>query len=402
MNISEGFIRRPIGTTLLAIALILIGAALWPQLPVAPLPQVDFPTIQVSANLPGASSEIMASNVAQPLERQFSQIAGLSQMTSQSALGTTQITVQFDLNRNIDGAALDIQAAINAASGQLPSNLPNPPTFRKINPADSPILVMSVQSDTLPLTQVNDYADNILAQQISQITGVGLVNIGGAQKPAIRIQVDPTKLSALGISLEDVRGVIATTTVNQPTGNIDGKSQSFTVYTNDQVLGAAPWNDVVLAYRHGAPVRGARHRHGRSTAPRTSRSPRGPSGAPARRPTASCATIARSSSRSRSSRAPTCWRPSTASRRRCPSCAPPIPPTVTVSEHQRPVAEHPRVGQGRRVHADADDHRGRARSSSCSCATSPRRSFPASRCRSPSSGPRRSCTSSATASTTCR
>ena len=255
MNISAGFIRRPIGTTLLAIALILIGAVLWPQLPVAPLPQVDFPTIQVSASLPGASSEIMASNVAQPLERQFSQIAGLAQMTSQSALGTTQITVQFDLNRNIDGAALDIQAAINAASGQLPSNLPNPPTFRKINPADSPILVMAVQSETLPLTQVNDYADNILAQQISQITGVGLVNIGGAQKPAIRIQVDPSKLAALGIALEDIRGVIATTTVNQPAGNIDGKSQSFTVYTNDQVLGAAPWNDVVLAYRHGAPVR---------------------------------------------------------------------------------------------------------------------------------------------------
>ena len=255
MNISAAFIRRPIGTTLLAVALILVGAALWPQLPVAPLPQVDFPTIQVSANLPGASPETMASNVAQPLERQFSQIAGLSQMTSQSSLGTSQITVQFDLNRNIDGAALDIQAAINAASGQLPTNLPSPPTFRKINPADSPILVMAVQSDTLPLTQVNDYADNILAQQISQITGVGLVNIGGAQKPAIRIQVDPAKLSALGISLEDVRGVIATTTVNQPTGNIDGKSQSFTVYTNDQVLGASPWNDVVLAYRHGAPVR---------------------------------------------------------------------------------------------------------------------------------------------------
>jgi len=255
MNISAGFIHRPIGTTLLAVALILVGAALWPQLPVAPLPQVDFPTIQVSAQLPGASSETMASNVAQPLERQFSQIAGLSQMTSQSSLGSTQITVQFDLNRNIDAAALDIQAAINAASGQLPTNLPNPPTFRKINPADSPILVLAVQSETLPLTQVNDYADNILAQQISQISGVGLVFIGGAQKPAIRIQVDPTKLSALGISLEDVRGVISTTTVNQPTGNIDGKDQSFTVYTNDQVLGAPLWNDVVLAYRHGAPVR---------------------------------------------------------------------------------------------------------------------------------------------------
>jgi HAE1 family hydrophobic/amphiphilic exporter-1 len=255
MNISSGFIKRPIGTTLLAVAILLTGGAVWPLLPVAPLPQVDFPTIQVSATLPGASPETMASNVAQPLERQFSLIAGLTQMTSQSSLGTAQITLQFELNRSIDAAALDVQAAINAATGQLPSNLPSPPTFRKINPADSPILVMAVQSDTLPLTQVNDYTDNILAQQISQISGVGLVNIGGVQKPAVRIQVDPTKLSAMGMSLEDIRGVIATTTVNQPTGAIDGKQQAFTVYTNDQVLSAAPWNDMVLAYRNGAPVR---------------------------------------------------------------------------------------------------------------------------------------------------
>ena len=255
MSISAAFIKRPIGTTLLAIAIMLVGVAVWPLLPVAPLPQVDFPTIQVSANLPGANPETMASNVAQPLERNFSLIAGLSQMTSASALGSSQITLQFDLNRNIDAAALDVQAAINASSGQLPANLPNPPTFRKINPADSPILVMAVQSSTLPLIEVNDYADNILAQQISQITGVGLVNIGGAQKPAIRIQVDPTKLSALGMNLEDIRGVIANTTVNQPKGTIDGDKQSFTVYTNDQLLKAKPWNDMVLAYKNGAPIR---------------------------------------------------------------------------------------------------------------------------------------------------
>jgi len=255
VSVSATFIKRPIGTTLLALAILLVGIAVWPLLPVAPLPQVDFPTIQVSASLPGGSPETMASNVAQPLERQFSLIAGLSQMTSQSALGSTQITLQFDLNRNIDAAALDVQAAINAATGQLPANLPNPPTFRKVNPADSPIMIMSVQSDALPLTQVSDFADNILAQQISQISGVGLVNVNGAQKPAVRIQVDPAKLATLNLSLEDIRGVIATTTVNQPKGTVDGTHQSFTVYTNDQLLSADPWNDMVLAYRAGAPIR---------------------------------------------------------------------------------------------------------------------------------------------------
>ena len=255
MSVSTGFIKRPIGTTLLALAILLVGAAVFPLLPIAPLPQVDFPTIQVSANLPGASPETMASNVAQPLERQFSLIAGLSQMTSTSGIGNAQITLQFDLNRPIDAAALDVQAAINASTGQLPANLPSPPTFRKVNPADSPIMLLAVQSKTLPLIQVNDFADNILAQQISQIQGVGLVNIGGAQKPAVRIQADPTKLAALGISLEDIRGVIATMSVNQPKGTIDGPNQSFTVYTNDQLLAAKPWNDVVLAYRNGAPIR---------------------------------------------------------------------------------------------------------------------------------------------------
>ncbi|MBC7665159.1 MAG: efflux RND transporter permease subunit, partial [Caulobacter sp.] len=255
MSVSSGFIKRPIGTTLLALALLLVGVAVFPLLPIAPLPQVDFPTIQVSANLPGASPETMASNVAQPLERQFSLIAGLSQMTSTNGIGSTQITLQFDLNRPIDAAALDVQSAINASTGQLPANLPSPPTFRKVNPADSPIMLLTVQSKTLPLIQVNDYADNILAQQISQITGVGQVRIGGAQKPAVRIQVDPTKLAALGMSLEDVRSVAATISVNQPKGTLDGKSQSFTVYTNDQLLAAKPWNDVVLAYRNGAPIR---------------------------------------------------------------------------------------------------------------------------------------------------
>ncbi|MDR0479929.1 MAG: efflux RND transporter permease subunit, partial [Burkholderiaceae bacterium] len=255
MSISTAFIKRPIGTTLLAAAVLLIGLVAWPILPVAPLPQVDYPTIQVSANLPGGSPETMASNVAQPLERQFSLIPGLTQMTSTSSLGQTQITLQFELSRNIDAAALDVQTAINAASGQLPQNLPSAPSFRKINPADAPILILDVQSKTLPLIEASDYADNVLAQQISRLDGVGMVNIGGQQKPAVRIQVDPAKIKALNLSLEDIRGVIANMTVSAPTGTIDGNHQAFNVYTNDQLLKAAPWNDMVLAWRNGAPIR---------------------------------------------------------------------------------------------------------------------------------------------------
>ncbi len=255
MNISAIFIRRPIGTSLLGAALLLVGIAAWPLLPVAPLPQVDFPTIQVTGRLPGASPETMAANVAQPLERQFSLIPGLTEMTSTSALGQTQISLQFALDKSLDGAALDVQTAINAAAGQLPKNLPSPPSFRKINPADQSMLVLAVQSSVLPLTEVNDYADNVLAQQISRVRGVGLVNVNGAQKPAVRIQVDPARLRTLGLSLEDIRGVIATATVSAPTGTIDGAQQAFNVYTNDQLLEAGPWNDLILAWRNGAPVR---------------------------------------------------------------------------------------------------------------------------------------------------
>ena len=255
MSISTQFIKRPIGTSLLGMALLLVGLVAWPLLPVAPLPQVDFPTIQVTGSLPGAPPETMASTVAQPLERQFSQIPGLAQMTSTSSLGSAQITLQFDLNRNIDGAALDVQTAINAATGQLPANLPSPPTIRKINPADSPILVLSVQSDVLPLTEVSDYSDNVLSQQISRIPGVGLVTVNGAQKPSVRLQVDPEKLRTLGLSLEDIRSVAASLTVKQATGTIDGEKQAFNVYTNDQLLKAEAWNDMVLAWRNGAPIR---------------------------------------------------------------------------------------------------------------------------------------------------
>jgi HAE1 family hydrophobic/amphiphilic exporter-1 len=254
-SISSPFIRYPIATSLLMAGILFVGLVAYPQLPVAPLPQVDFPTVQVSANLPGASPETMASSVAQPLERQFAQIPGVAQMTSTSYLGTAAVTIQFDLNRNIDGAANDVQAAINAAGGQLPKNLPSPPTYRKVNPADSPILLLSATSDTLPLTEVSDTVDTQLAQQISQISGVAQVNIGGQQKPAIRIQVDPAKLVAKGLSMEDVRSQIAITTVDSPKGNIDGATRSYTIYANDQLTASKDWNDVVIAYRNGGPLR---------------------------------------------------------------------------------------------------------------------------------------------------
>ncbi len=191
MSISEPFVRRPIATSLLMGGIFLVGLVVFPLLPVAPLPQVDFPTILVTAQLPGASPETMASSVATPLEYQFAEISGLTQMTSTNVLGTTQITLQFDLNRNIDAAAQDVQTGIDAAGGQLPKNLPTPPTYRKVNPADSPILILSVHSDVLPVTTVDDYAENILAQQISQIPGIAQVSIGGQQKPAVRVQIDP-------------------------------------------------------------------------------------------------------------------------------------------------------------------------------------------------------------------
>jgi hydrophobic/amphiphilic exporter-1 (mainly G- bacteria), HAE1 family len=255
MSISEPFIRRPIATSLLMGGIFLVGLVVFPLLPVAPLPQVDFPTISVSASLPGASPETMASSVATPLETQFAQISGLSQMTSTNALGSTQITLQFDLDRNIDAAAQDVQSGIDAAGGQLPKNLPAPPSYRKVNPADQPILLLSVHSDVLPVTTVDDFAENILAQQISQIPGIAQVSIGGQQKPAVRVQIDPIKLAALDLQMEDVANVISAATVDAPKGSINGPTRSMTIYDNDQLLTAAPWNDVVVAYKNGAAVR---------------------------------------------------------------------------------------------------------------------------------------------------
>ena len=255
MNISKPFIERPVATTLLMAGIFLVGLVVFRFLPVAPLPQVDFPTILVTAQLPGASPEIMASSVAQPLETQFTQISGVSQMTSTSVLGSTQITLQFDLNRSIDAAGQDVQSAIDAAGGQLPKNLPAPPAYRKVNPADSAILILAVHSDVLPLTAVDDYAETVIAQQVSQLPGIAQVSVGGQQKPAIRVQIDPVKLAAVGLQLEDVASLITTATVDAPQGSITGKTQNFTIYDNDQILKAAPWNDVIVAYRNGSPIR---------------------------------------------------------------------------------------------------------------------------------------------------
>jgi hydrophobic/amphiphilic exporter-1 (mainly G- bacteria), HAE1 family len=254
-GISAPFIRHPIATSLLMVGILFAGIVAYPRLPVAPLPQVDFPTIQVSAQLPGASPDTMASAVAQPLETQFAQISGIAQMTSISTLGSTVITIQFDLDRNIDGASNDVQAAINAAGGQLPKDLPTPPTYRKVNPADSPILLLAATSETLPLTEVDDIVETKLAQQISQISGVAQVLIGGQQKPAVRIQLEPAKLVAKGLSLEDVRAQLSAATVDSPKGAIDGTTRSFTIYANDQLTHSKDWNDIIVAYRNGEMLR---------------------------------------------------------------------------------------------------------------------------------------------------
>ncbi len=255
MSLSSPFIRRPVATTLIATAFLLVGIVGYLSLPVAALPNVDFPTVQVSVTLPGASPETMASNVATPLERQFSLIPGISQMTSVSSLGSTSITLQFALTQDINVDFEQIQAAITAASAQLPSNLPSAPTLREVNPSDSPIMILSLSSDTMPLAQVDNYADVILSQRISRIVGVGLVTIGGQQKPAVRIRIDPRKIAALGLQIDNVRAQIVASTVNAPKGAINGPQQNLTVNANDQILDVAPWNQLVVGYHNGAAIR---------------------------------------------------------------------------------------------------------------------------------------------------
>ncbi len=254
MNISAPFINRPVATTLLTIGIALAGVLAFSKLPVAPLPQVDFPTISVSAQLPGASPETVATSVAEPLERHLGQIADVSEMTSQSGIGQTRITLQFDLNRDIDGAARDVQAAINAARADLPSSLKSNPTYRKVNPADAPILILAMTSKTLTQGQMYDAASNVFAQQLSQIGGIGQVIIGGSALPAVRVEVNPQVMFKYGIGLEDVRAAIASANANSPKGDVTDGNRRYQIYTNDQATKALDYAPLVIAYRNGAAV----------------------------------------------------------------------------------------------------------------------------------------------------
>jgi len=251
MNISATFIRKPIATGMLMAAILLLGLISYELLPVAALPNIDSPTILVTAQFPGADAQTVAGTVTTPLERQFGQIPGLTQMTSSSATEYAEITLQFDRSRTVDSAAQDVQAAINATAGLLPPTMPSPPIYRKTNPADTPVLMLALTSETLPLTKVSDYANSILAQKISQMPGVGLVSIGGQQNPAIRIQVNPAQLAAAGLDLEAVRTALATATVDQPKGTLYGANQAFALQTNDQLMTAQGFNDYILANRPG-------------------------------------------------------------------------------------------------------------------------------------------------------
>src|SRR5882724_10624023 len=255
MNISEPFIRRPVATSLLMAGVVLMGWLGYHLLPISALPSVDFPTIQVTAQYPGASPDVMASSVTTPLERQFGQISALGMMTSVSSLGNSSITLQFNLDRDIDAAAQDVQAAMNAANGVLPRTMPNPPTYSKVNPADTPILSLELSSDTLPMERVNDLADTVLAQKLSEVTGVGLVTIEGNQKPAVRVRINPAAIAARGISFEDIRTALTQNNINAPKGNFDGPRQSYAIGANDQIFSAAEYGSVIIAYKNGMPVR---------------------------------------------------------------------------------------------------------------------------------------------------
>ncbi|HVM75087.1 MAG TPA: multidrug efflux RND transporter permease subunit [Candidatus Saccharimonadales bacterium] len=255
MNPSRPFILRPVATTLLMVGVLLVGFVAYRQLPVSALPQVDYPTIQVTTFYPGGSPEVMASSVTAPLERNFGQIPGLLQMTSTSSFGSSVITLQFNLDLNIDVAEQEVQAQINSASNLLPKDLPNPPIYSKINPADAPVLTLALTSDTLPLQKIEDLADTTLAQKISQLSGVGLVSISGGQRPAVRVQANPTALASYGLSLEDLRTALSNANVDQAKGTFDGTHQAYTIGANDQLFSSSGYNSVIIAYRNGAPVR---------------------------------------------------------------------------------------------------------------------------------------------------
>src|SRR5215510_6750068 len=247
MNISAPFIKRPIGTSLLAAGLLLAGALAFNFLPVAPLPQVEFPVIQVQAGLPGASPETMASAVATPLERQFGRIAGITQMTSTSQFASTNITLQFDLSRNIDAAARDVQAAINASLGQLPANLPTRPNWHKQNPADAPIMILALTSDSVTRPRIYDVADSILAQKLAQVPGIGQVFVGGGAKPAVRAEVNPTLLSKLGVGVEQVRAALGAANANRPKGEVANTVNAWQITANDQLFKADDYKNIIVA-----------------------------------------------------------------------------------------------------------------------------------------------------------
>ncbi|HEY0982340.1 efflux RND transporter permease subunit, partial [Schlesneria sp.] len=255
MSLSSPFVHKPVGTTLFTVAIVLSGAIGYFMLPVSPLPQIDFPTISVSAGLPGASPETMASAVATPLERQFGRIAGITEMTSASSLGSTSITMQFDLDRDINAAARDVQAAINAARGQLPANLPNNPSYRKVNPADAPIMMLALTSDTYTKAQMYDAASTILQQRLSQVPGVGQVFVGGGSAPAVRVDLNPTVLNHFSIGLEDVRAALSSANANRPKGSISDDQRSWTIAATDQLMTASEYESLMVTYRNGAPVR---------------------------------------------------------------------------------------------------------------------------------------------------
>ena len=255
MNPSRIFIERPVATSLLMVAIILVGVIAYKFLPLSALPQVDYPTIRVLTLYPGASPEVMTSSVTAPLERQFGQMPGLNQMTSTSSAGASSITLQFDLKLGLDVAEQQVQAAINAAGNLLPSDLPSPPVYAKVNPADAPVLTLAVTSKSEPLTKVHDMVDTRLAQKISQLPGVGLVSLEGGQKPGVRIRANPTALAAYGLNVDDLRTTISNANVNTPKGNFDGPARAYTINANDQVTDPATFRDIVVAYRNGAPVR---------------------------------------------------------------------------------------------------------------------------------------------------
>src|SRR5215469_1343571 len=255
MSISQPFIERPVATTLLTIALSLAGGIAYFQLPVAALPQVDFPTINVSAQLPGASPEVMAAAIATPLEKQFTRIAGVTEMTSRSSVGSAQVTLQFDLSRDINSAARDVQASINAARGYLPSNLPRNPSYKKQNPSDQPILILALTSDVVPRPQLYDTASSVFAQKLAQVEGVGQVQVSGSSLPAVRVEVNPQPLSRYNVGLDQIGSFLQSANANRPKGVLETPETQIPLYTTDQLFQAKQYKDLVVVYRNGAPVR---------------------------------------------------------------------------------------------------------------------------------------------------